>query len=136
MSFLKSFLADLFHQHENSDNCAACSGGGKLLCCDGCERAFHFSCLEPPLDSEIEPEGEWYCTKCLKNRLEFPAQPRGIYRDLNTDVSVKNSSAFNLPLSVRDYFDGVKTGEEGEYEEAASINAKKYVYVVSMFQHI
>ncbi len=118
-------MTDLSCQHENLDNCAACSGGGKLLCCDGCERAFHFSCLEPPLDSEIEPEGEWFCTKCLKNRLEFPSQSRGIFKELSADVNVKNPSAFNLPLAVRDYFDCVKTGEEGEYEETASIHAKK-----------
>ena len=77
------------------------------------------------MDSNTQPEGQWLCTKCLKGRLEFPAQSRGVFRELTAEVNGKNPSAFNLPLSVREYFDGVKTGEEGEYEETASINAKK-----------
>ena len=29
----------------------------------------------------------------------------------------KNPSAFNLPKDIREYFEGVRTGTEGEYEE-------------------
>ena len=126
-------MADSRVQHENLDFCAACSGGGKLLCCDGCERAFHFSCLQPPMDPDTQPEGQWLCTKCLKNRLEYPPQARGIFRELSADVTVKNPSAFHLPLAVREYFDGVKTGEEGEYEETTSVNVKKSVFPLPSF---
>ena len=77
------------------------------------------------MDPDTPPEGQWFCNKCLKGRLEFPTQPRGVFRELTADINGKNPKAFTLPPPIREYFDGVKTGEEGEYEETASVNAKK-----------
>ncbi|XP_061695595.1 autoimmune regulator [Syngnathoides biaculeatus] len=54
---------NLFMQsHHNDDECAACKDGGELICCDGCPRAFHLTCLEPPLASI--PSGSWRCEGC------------------------------------------------------------------------
>ncbi|KAM5165118.1 autoimmune regulator-like [Mantella aurantiaca] len=50
------------HHQSNDDECAVCRDGGELLCCDGCPRAFHLSCLVPPL-SQI-PSGTWRCGSC------------------------------------------------------------------------
>ena len=33
-----------------------------MLVCDGCERGWHASCLQPPLD-EV-PAGRWMCPAC------------------------------------------------------------------------
>jgi hypothetical protein len=42
--------------------CEICFTCGKLLCCDGCERAYHLSCLDPPM-LRI-PDEDWFCTFC------------------------------------------------------------------------
>jgi len=46
----------------NEDECAVCKKLGDLICCDGCERAYHLGCIRPAL-SKI-PEGEWHCIAC------------------------------------------------------------------------
>ncbi|XP_061653476.1 autoimmune regulator isoform X2 [Phyllopteryx taeniolatus] len=48
--------------HHNDDECAACTDGGELICCDGCPQAFHLTCLDPPLTSI--PSGSWRCEGC------------------------------------------------------------------------
>ncbi|RVE61948.1 hypothetical protein OJAV_G00174940 [Oryzias javanicus] len=48
--------------HCNDDECAVCKDGGELICCDGCPRAFHLTCLNPPLVSI--PSGSWQCERC------------------------------------------------------------------------
>nr|XP_028586580.1 autoimmune regulator isoform X1 [Podarcis muralis] len=49
-------------QQKNDDECAVCRDGGELICCDGCPKAFHLTCLVPPL-TEI-PSGTWRCDSC------------------------------------------------------------------------
>ena len=111
-------------QHDNVDYCTACSGNGQLLCCDGCTRSFHFTCLDPPMDPNRPPEGEWYCYICESRRDPQPKPPRGLFAALLAVLEKKNPIAFNLPYDIRDYFEGVKTGEEGEYEEATTLKSK------------
>ncbi|NP_001103484.1 autoimmune regulator [Danio rerio] len=57
-----------FAVEHNDDECAVCKDGGELICCDGCPRAFHLSCLVPPLTSI--PRGTWRCQLCQSNRLK------------------------------------------------------------------
>ncbi|XP_041658958.1 autoimmune regulator [Cheilinus undulatus] len=64
--------------HYNDDECAVCKDGGELICCDGCPRAFHLTCLHPPLASI--PSGRWQCQWCCGNRVktekkQTPVQP-------------------------------------------------------------
>ncbi|NXN91944.1 AIRE regulator, partial [Rhinopomastus cyanomelas] len=53
---------------ENEDECAACGDGGELICCDGCPRAFHLTCLVPPLPRV--PSGTWWCGSCMASTAE------------------------------------------------------------------
>jgi hypothetical protein len=32
--------------------------------CDSCPRAFHFMCLNPPLNPEDVGDGDWFCPAC------------------------------------------------------------------------
>ena len=46
--------------------CSVCRSpetANEMLLCDGCDKAFHLSCLKPPL--EVVPKEEvWLCTRC------------------------------------------------------------------------
>jgi len=44
--------------------CHYCKDGGELLCCDGCEKVFHFECLVPPMREADMPAGDWFCEFC------------------------------------------------------------------------
>uniref|UniRef100_A0A3B5KYU7 Autoimmune regulator n=1 Tax=Xiphophorus couchianus TaxID=32473 RepID=A0A3B5KYU7_9TELE len=66
-------LAEKSHEksksiHSNDDECALCKDGGELICCDGCPRAFHLTCLNPPLTSI--PSGSWQCEWCYGLRVK------------------------------------------------------------------
>ena len=106
-------------QDANEDFCSACGGNGDLLCCDGCDRSFHFTCLDPPMDEDHLPE-TWFCYVCAANRNPQPKLPRGLFAALLGNLAKKNPVAYNLPVEIREYFEGVKTGDEGEYEEAVT----------------
>ncbi|KAL8914503.1 MAG: hypothetical protein Q9171_000856 [Xanthocarpia ochracea] len=97
----------------NSDECSACGGPGELLCCDGCTRSYHFTCIDPPKDSL--PDGEWFCQACASQPLPPPA--RGIFPLLRHSLQKHTPTAYNLPGSIRNHYEDVTTGEDGEYEE-------------------
>ncbi|KAL5045498.1 hypothetical protein BDW71DRAFT_78544 [Aspergillus fruticulosus] len=97
---------------ENNDFCRECEKSGRLLCCDGCVYSYHFSCLDPPLDPANPPEGDWFCPKC------------SVSKSLNTLLGGMEKSSgrdFALPSKIRDFFAGVRTGDDGKYEEVASL---------------
>lgn len=54
----------------NEDHCSACRSFGSLVYCDGCPRAFHLWCLDPPMESADLPEGErWFCPACALEQV-------------------------------------------------------------------
>lgn len=111
-------------QSDNNDFCSSCSGSGFLLCCDGCDRAFHFTCLDPPLNQNAALDEPWFCYVCLAKREPGERLPRGIFSSLIEIIEKKNPTAFYLPEDIREFFEGVRTGEDGEYVDAHGPRAR------------
>ncbi|EME42272.1 hypothetical protein DOTSEDRAFT_73191 [Dothistroma septosporum NZE10] len=113
---------------ENQDYCSACGGSGYLLCCDGCDRSFHFGCVDPPLNPDAEELDEpWYCNICVAKRPVGPESPekptRGLFAPLFGSLKKRNPTNFNLPEDIRAYFEGVSSDKNGGFVE--SMNATK-----------
>ena len=77
---LTSKLASFLMNHEMG-LCSACFGctnddEANVVCCDFCNREFHFKCLKPPIQSLEElPAGDWHCGKCIapaRTQANFP----------------------------------------------------------------
>jgi hypothetical protein len=114
---LRRQMADSDFQDDNDDTCSACGGSGELLCCDGCYRSFHFKCLDPPLDSDNPPEDDWFCAICAAKKNPPVRHSRSLFSSLFDNLERKNPFSFRLPASIRDYFEGVRTADGGEYED-------------------
>ena len=62
----------------SDDFCSKCSGGGVLVCCERCSRAYHFSCVGM---HEGEASDEWVCPVCRRNRgSDAAARERALQR--------------------------------------------------------
>ncbi|KAI9987000.1 hypothetical protein PInf_026106 [Phytophthora infestans] len=53
---------DAFLGYHNR-HCELCATGGSLLCCDGCPRAYHISCAQPPI-TKLRKDEDWFCSHC------------------------------------------------------------------------
>lgn len=119
VSSLASPSLTLQSQSDNNDFCSACAGSGYLLCCDGCDRAFHFACLDPPLSQEAsELQEPWFCFMCVAKRTQPQKQHRGLFSSLLANVDKRNPTVFSLPQTLRDYFEGMSTGKDGRFLDA------------------
>ncbi|ODQ64795.1 hypothetical protein NADFUDRAFT_52418 [Nadsonia fulvescens var. elongata DSM 6958] len=85
---------------DNEDFCSACGGIGNFLCCERCPKSFHFTCLNPPIESDNLPEGEWFCSECVAMRTPLIPQTRGIFSSLLNYASKKNPFQFTLPKNM------------------------------------
>lgn len=68
---------------------------------------------------------EWFCSPCFCAR--YPGRVpdhTGAFGPLLNCFERKFPMAFSLPPDIRDYFEGVKTGPDGEYEEPAPVKPK------------
>lgn len=62
---------------------------------------------------------EWYCNECKYRYYPPYGEHKGALRSLFNTLEKKNPRAFRLPEDVREQFEAVRTGPEGEYEEIA-----------------
>ena len=59
---------------KHGDQCALCTEGGELLCCDTCPLAYHLACAYPSL--RRIPRGNWACQVCTGADDERPRSSR------------------------------------------------------------
>lgn len=71
----------------------------------------------------------WLCNVCSRDSVSKEKIPRGLFQQLLPGVRTKNPRAFTLPNQVRGYFEGVRTGEDGEYEESHDVKQNKSVNI-------
>ncbi|KAF5365620.1 hypothetical protein D9758_003147 [Tetrapyrgos nigripes] len=106
----------------NNDHCSACSSTGSLVYCDGCPRAFHLWCIDPPLESV--DDGKWFCPSC-KAAKESPTPLRkhlfGPLATLIQSVQASNPVEYQLPEDIRTFFKDVTTGPKGAYVDASEL---------------
>ncbi|KAG8924475.1 hypothetical protein FRC02_010407 [Tulasnella sp. 418] len=114
----------------NSAKCSTCSipliyAISGSIDCDGCLRSFHLTCVDPPVDEEVE-QGEWFCKKCSKSKAQDSSRPHqsspgvgGPFAELVQKVSSDIPSIFLLPEDLRNYFRDVATGPNGIYVDTS-----------------
>eukprot|EP00048_Salpingoeca_helianthica_P016399 m.232133 g.232133 ORF g.232133 m.232133 type:complete len:344 (+) comp18587_c0_seq1:102-1133(+) len=64
-------------EEQTSMPCEICGGDGPEddgVICDSCEKSFHFTCLDPPMQSV--PSGPWMCPACEAEGLEASRRTR------------------------------------------------------------
>ncbi|PWA19319.1 hypothetical protein CCH79_00019391, partial [Gambusia affinis] len=81
---------------EHDDRCAVCKEDGELQLCHNCPRAFHPSCLHPPIKSPSR--GAWYCPKCQKKVLnkENLSWPQNFVQSYVTHKTVRQEEKRRL----------------------------------------
>jgi hypothetical protein len=52
---------DCTQGRDSSDVCMICNGSGRLVLCDGCNRAAHMTCANLKLISAVD---DWFCSRC------------------------------------------------------------------------
>ncbi|EIE79249.1 hypothetical protein RO3G_03954 [Rhizopus delemar RA 99-880] len=111
---------------KNHDVCDACGGVGQFLCCDACPNAFHFSCVEPPMDSaDVEKlTDKWFCNECEHKKGKLVEKgPKGFFKKLIENVSIKNPKSYKLPDEIIGFFEGVSSDEFGNYLDSTQMRA-------------
>ncbi|KAI8879003.1 hypothetical protein K501DRAFT_194559, partial [Backusella circina FSU 941] len=113
----------------NHDLCDACGGVGQFLCCDACPNAFHFTCVEPPMDStDVDNiKGQWFCRECEhKRKMTTRTAARGLFQKLIEDVSIRNPKSYRVPDDIIYFFEGVSCDKLGNYVDTTTIKHVKY----------
>lgn len=114
----RSRLQEVDDAAANDDFCSTCGGVGRFLCCEGCPKSFHFSCVDPPLDENSLPEGEWFCKECTARRSPPKPYKRGIFSQLLYQLDTRNPVLFVLPKKIKQRFEGVTQTDFGDYVDS------------------
>ncbi|KAG1801777.1 uncharacterized protein BJ212DRAFT_1398810 [Suillus subaureus] len=107
----------------NEDHCSSCRSLGALVYCDGCPRAFHLWCLDPPMETVDLPElGErWFCPSCTIRKRPPIKPPPSFMSPLIHQAQTNIPKEFQLPEDVRSFFKDVATGSNGCYVDGSEV---------------
>ncbi|KAG5637860.1 hypothetical protein H0H81_002899 [Sphagnurus paluster] len=105
----------------NDDHCSSCRSYGALVYCDGCPRAFHLWCLDPPMESVDEGDSRWFCPGCTIRKHPPPKPPPSLLAPLIQQVSSTIPTEFQLPEDLRTFFKDVGTGPKGTYIDTSEL---------------
>ncbi|KAI0075473.1 hypothetical protein K474DRAFT_1391773 [Panus rudis PR-1116 ss-1] len=118
-------LQDAPSSFPNEDHCSACRSFGALVYCDGCPRAYHLQCLNPPLESFELPEGnaQWFCPACIRKKRPPPKPPASLkfMAPLLSQLQSTTPVEFQLPQDIRTFFKDVATGTRGTYVDSSEV---------------
>ncbi|KAI5124014.1 hypothetical protein M0805_003846 [Coniferiporia weirii] len=119
-------LSDIPTVQTNDDHCSSCSSVGALVYCDGCPRAFHLWCLDPPMDPTEFPDGEdsWYCPGC-RPQASSTKLPYVFLSPLLQHLQSAIPVEFRLPEDIRSFFRDVGTGPGGTYIDTSSVKTPR-----------
>ncbi|KAM0038354.1 putative chromatin regulator PHD family [Helianthus debilis subsp. tardiflorus] len=75
--------------------CVVCDLGGDLFNCDGCSKAYHIACLDPPLKQL--PSDKWHCPTCCSesNTVEAVDKSESTSKRARTKVTFGNPKSKN-----------------------------------------
>ncbi|KAI1790739.1 hypothetical protein LXA43DRAFT_1014785 [Ganoderma leucocontextum] len=114
----------------NEDHCSACRSLGALVYCDGCTKAFHWLCLDPPMEASDLPEGEsrWFCPACLLEQRPPPKPPTTLkfMGPLIQELGTKIPTEFQVPQDIRSFFKDVGTGARGTYQDMSEVKQARF----------
>ncbi|KAJ7043330.1 hypothetical protein C8F04DRAFT_1074418 [Mycena alexandri] len=102
-------------QINNEDHCSSCRSHGALVYCDGCPRAFHLWCLNPPMEHIDEGDSRWFCPACVIKKHPPRKPPPGLFSPLIHLAQTTIPTEYQLPEELRTFFKDVGTGPKGTY---------------------
>ncbi|KAF8163129.1 hypothetical protein B0H34DRAFT_694213 [Crassisporium funariophilum] len=105
----------------NEDHCSSCRSYGALVYCDGCPRAFHLWCLDPPMEGVEDGEARWFCPSCVARKDPPSKPPSSLLSPLIHNIKVSIPVEFQLPEDIRTFFKDVTSGPKGNYVDSSEI---------------
>lgn len=88
-----------------------------MVCCDTCSNSYHFECLDPPLDPNNPPQGDWHCPKC---------SVRNSFSTLIAHTNHLKKTEYQVPEDTKDFFLGVDEGVVFDGDYARNLKHQRY----------
>ena len=68
---------ELLSSPKNCEKCLQWSSNSDAIMCSGCQKSYHFLCLDPPILTKPKRGFAWYCAACNKELEDKLAESRG-----------------------------------------------------------